>query len=77
MDMQIKLDEPVGEKLKISLTDAIRTAKSKAEIEELLVKGTTFKNVDPRTARKWDRAAQCRLASLPAVNDNKKELQHA
>ena len=49
---------------KVSLMDQIRKAKTKDEVEALLVKGTTFKYVSLDTARKWDRAAQVQLNSF-------------
>ena len=47
-----------------SMRDEIAKAKSKEEIDSLLVKCTTFKNSSPDTVRKWDRAARLRIASI-------------
>src|ERR1035437_5439854 len=41
------------------LLHALSRAKDKAEIDTLLVKGTSFEAVSPGTVRKWDKVARC------------------
>ena len=47
-----------------SMLCEIASAKTKDEVESLLVVCTTYKNAETGTVRKWDRTARRRLAAI-------------
>ena len=50
--------------METGLKERIKKAKSTAEIKSLQREGETFKDVTPRTQRKWDREADKRTNDL-------------